>query len=124
MKNHIHVVNKVLITYSKSGLFKEWEWETATVTRTWKVITVILIFRNFLTNLEHTILLQSTHKGPINCMAFDDTGFLLATGGTDSRVVVWDIQRRYCTHNLRGGLGVFKFVFINISWYVYSKSKM
>lgn len=77
--------NKVLITYSKSGLFKEWEWETATVTRTWK----------------------STHKGPINCMAFDDTGFLLATGGTDSRVVVWDIQRRYCTHNLRGGLGVF-----------------
>lgn len=77
--------DKILVTASNSGLLRQWDLETHTVKRTWR----------------------STHKGPINVMAFDQTVTLLATGGTDSTVKIWDIIRQYCTHNLKGAIGVF-----------------
>ncbi|XP_035229762.1 transducin beta-like protein 3 isoform X2 [Stegodyphus dumicola] len=40
-------------------------------------------------------------------MAFDSTTTLLATGGSDSTVKIWDIIRKYYTHNLKGGKGVY-----------------
>jgi len=39
-------------------------------------------------------------------MAFDSTSTLLATGGADATVKVWDVVREYCTNNLRQHRGV------------------
>jgi len=39
-------------------------------------------------------------------MAFDSTSTLLATGGADATVKVWDVVREYCTNNLRQHCGV------------------
>uniref|UniRef100_A0A670JVB8 Transducin beta like 3 n=1 Tax=Podarcis muralis TaxID=64176 RepID=A0A670JVB8_PODMU len=39
-------------------------------------------------------------------MAFDSSSTLLATGGCDSAIKVWDVPRQYCTHNLKGSTGV------------------
>ena len=52
------------------------------------------------------------HIGPVNCMAFDSSITLLATSGSDSTIKVWDIIRKYYTHNLKGGKGVFRLVFL------------
>lgn len=41
------------------------------------------------------------HQMPILTMNFDPTGSLVATGGADRRVCVWDIYRGYCTHSFR-----------------------
>lgn len=32
------------------------------------------------------------HKGPINCVAFNNSGSLLASGGDDETVQVWDMR--------------------------------
>lgn len=53
-------------------------------------------------------MFQSIHIGPVNCMALDSSVTLLATGGSDSTVKVWDIVRKYYTHNLKGGRGIFR----------------
>ena len=50
--------------------------------------------------------MQAIHTGPVSCMAFDPTCTLLATGGSDATVKVWDVIKQYCTHNLRGHQGV------------------
>jgi len=39
-------------------------------------------------------------------MAFDSTSTLLATGGADATVKLWDVVREYCTNNLRQHSGV------------------
>ncbi|KAL4239924.1 Transducin (beta)-like 3 [Mactra antiquata] len=39
-------------------------------------------------------------------MTFDPTSTLLATGSADSTVKVWDIEKQYCTHNLKGHQGI------------------
>ncbi|GAB6032629.1 Transducin (beta)-like 3 [Chamberlinius hualienensis] len=80
--------NKVLVTYSLSGLLRQISWPENTIQRVWK----------------------STHKGPINVLTFDSTTTLLATGGSDSTIKVWDIIQQYCTHNLKGSQGVFSTV--------------
>ncbi|KAI1303618.1 Transducin beta-like protein 3 [Halotydeus destructor] len=76
----------LVIAYS-SGLLRHFKWSADPVklVRTWK----------------------SVHIGPISRMAFDKTaGTLLATGGCDSAVKIWDTERLYCTHNLKGAIGV------------------
>lgn len=76
----------VAIAYS-SGILRHFKWNSDPVqlVRTWK----------------------SIHNGPIARMAFDPTeGQLLATGGCDSTVKIWDVVRLYCTHNLKGAVGV------------------
>jgi len=45
-------------------------------------------------------------------MAFDSTSTLLATGGADASVKVWDVVRQYCTNNLRQHRGVVRSVFL------------
>ncbi|KAL1441233.1 hypothetical protein MTO96_008655 [Rhipicephalus appendiculatus] len=77
-----------LAVSGRSGLLRHWDLETDVLTRTWK----------------------SFHQGPISCMIFDSTNTLLASGGCDSTVKVWDIIRQYCTHHLRGAQGVFSVV--------------
>ncbi|KAI5069023.1 hypothetical protein GOP47_0015324 [Adiantum capillus-veneris] len=47
-------------------------------------------------------------------MKVDASGGLLATGGADRAVFVWDVERGYCTHAFRGHAGVVTAVVFNI----------
>ncbi|KAJ3601529.1 hypothetical protein NHX12_032497 [Muraenolepis orangiensis] len=76
--------DEVLVTASKAMLLKQWDWKRAQCTRSWRAI--------------HTI--------PVASMAFDPTSTLLATGGCDGTIKLWDIIKQYCTHNLKGSSGV------------------
>ena len=64
---------------SKSGLLRQYSADELVLQRTWK----------------------STHKGPVRLLAFDPTSTFLASGGTDGAVKVWDVIRKFCTHNLQ-----------------------
>ena len=55
---------------------------------------------------DGVIYLQAIHFAPVLCMSFDSTSTLLATGSADSTIKIWDIEKKYCTHNLRGHQGV------------------
>ncbi|KAL1958762.1 hypothetical protein VTO42DRAFT_3881 [Malbranchea cinnamomea] len=46
------------------------------------------------------------HTTPVVTSAIDVTGSLLATGGADGSVKVWDIKRGYATHTFHGHGGV------------------
>ncbi|KAF4550270.1 Utp13 specific WD40 associated domain-containing protein [Elsinoe fawcettii] len=46
------------------------------------------------------------HTAPVVVSAVDATGSLLATGGADGVVKVWDIRRGFTTHTLHGHSGV------------------
>ncbi|KAF2156830.1 WD40 repeat-like protein [Myriangium duriaei CBS 260.36] len=46
------------------------------------------------------------HTAPVVTSAIDSTGTLLATGGADGVVKVWDIRRGFTTHTLHGHSGV------------------
>ncbi|KAF3937639.1 Beta-TrCP [Dactylella cylindrospora] len=46
------------------------------------------------------------HDAPVITSAVDPTGTLLATGGSDGLVKIWDIKGGYVTHNFRGHGGV------------------
>lgn len=50
---------------------------------------------------------KSAHVGPIVLMRFDPNGSnLLATGGSDGNVIIWDLVGQYVTHFLKGCKGV------------------
>ncbi|GAB1300680.1 Transducin beta-like protein 3 [Apodemus speciosus] len=76
--------DEVLVTASRALLLAQWAWREGTVSRLWKAI----------------------HTAPVASMAFDATSTLLATGGCDGAVRVWDIVRHYGTHHFRGSPGV------------------
>ncbi|NP_001040084.2 transducin beta-like protein 3 [Bos taurus] len=76
--------DKVLVTASRALLLAQWAWQEGSVTRLWKAI----------------------HTAPVATMAFDPTSTLLATGGCDGAVRVWDVVRCYGTHHFRGSPGV------------------
>ncbi|GFS42439.1 transducin beta-like protein 3 [Trichonephila inaurata madagascariensis] len=77
--------DETLVTASKNGFMRQWNLSTKILQKGWK----------------------SGHIGSVNCMAFDSSTTLLVTGGSDSTVKVWDIVRKYITHNLKGGKGVY-----------------
>ncbi|XP_037076640.1 transducin beta-like protein 3, partial [Pollicipes pollicipes] len=74
----------VLVTSHTSGLLRLWDWKKNEVQRVWK----------------------SLHSGPIPVLCFDETTTLVASGGVDGTIKVWDTVRQYCTHNLKGSVGV------------------
>ncbi|XP_069838180.1 transducin beta-like protein 3 [Dendropsophus ebraccatus] len=76
--------DEILVTSSRALLLKQWQWQEGTCTRTWKAI----------------------HTAPVSSMTFDPTSTLLATGGCDSTIKIWDVLKQYCTHNLKGSSGV------------------
>nr|CAD7430284.1 unnamed protein product [Timema monikensis] len=76
--------NEVVITSHKSGLFRLWNWRDGSVQKMWK----------------------SIHKGPVARLSLNPTGWLMASGGSDSSVRIWDLQHQACTLNLRGIQGV------------------
>ncbi|KAL7978984.1 hypothetical protein Chor_015008 [Crotalus horridus] len=76
--------DEILVTGSQALLLKQWDWLGNKCTRTWKAV----------------------HTAPVASMTFDLSSTLLATGGCDSTIKIWDIPRQYCTHNLKGSSGV------------------
>ncbi|ORX60478.1 WD40 repeat-like protein [Hesseltinella vesiculosa] len=67
--------------------------------------------------------MSKAHEAPIIVMAMDPTSTLVATGGADGTVKVWDIDKGYCTHHLRGHAGVIsavKFLQYRKKWYLAS----
>ncbi|XP_067911859.1 transducin beta-like protein 3 [Heterodontus francisci] len=76
--------DEILVTSSRALLLKQWDWKENVCTRTWKAI----------------------HTSPVASIAFDSTSTLLATGGCDSTIKIWDVIQQYCTHNLKGSSGV------------------
>ncbi|XP_076644102.1 transducin beta-like protein 3 [Halictus rubicundus] len=76
--------NVNIITHHKSGLFKFWNWKDNKLVKVWK----------------------STHKGPVVCIAYCSEENLMASGGSDSTIKLWDLQQHTCIHNLRGIQGV------------------
>ncbi|XP_030067433.1 transducin beta-like protein 3 [Microcaecilia unicolor] len=76
--------DEILVTGSRALLLKQWDWRENKCSRTWKAI----------------------HTAPVASMTFDSTSTLLATGGCDSTIKIWDVIKQYCTHNLRGSSGV------------------
>ncbi|CAG5897727.1 unnamed protein product [Menidia menidia] len=76
--------DELLVTASRALLLKQWDWRQATCTRSWRAI--------------HTV--------PVASMTFDSTSTLLATGGCDGTIKIWDVVKQYCTHNLKGSSGV------------------
>uniref|UniRef100_A0A8C6JUY3 Uncharacterized protein n=2 Tax=Melopsittacus undulatus TaxID=13146 RepID=A0A8C6JUY3_MELUD len=76
--------DEILVTGSRALLLKQWNWRENQCVRTWKAV----------------------HVAPVAAMAFDSTSTLLATGGCDSTIKIWDMIKQYCTHNLKGSSGV------------------
>ncbi|XP_075035403.1 transducin beta-like protein 3 [Mixophyes fleayi] len=76
--------DEILVTSSRALLLKQWQWQEGTCSRTWKAV----------------------HTAPVSGMTFDPTSTLLATGGCDSTIKIWDVIKQYCTHNLKGSAGV------------------
>ncbi|KAM9844227.1 transducin beta-like protein 3 [Aulostomus maculatus] len=76
--------DELLVTASRALLLKQWDWKQAQCTRSWRAI----------------------HNAPVASMTFDSTSTLLATGGCDGTIKIWDVVKQYCTHNLKGSSGV------------------
>ncbi|KAL0100232.1 hypothetical protein PUN28_019568 [Cardiocondyla obscurior] len=71
-----------IITHHKSGLFKLWDWKSNKLKQLWK----------------------SIHKGPV--MQITLLNNVMASGGSDGSVRLWNIQNCACTYNLKGIQGV------------------
>lgn len=78
--------NTLLSTAHRSSLIKLWDTNDGQLVRMWK----------------------SSHQGPIPMLNFNAaaTTTMIASGGTDGTVRIWDYQRRTCIGSLRGCTGV------------------
>lgn len=77
-----------LAVAAKNGILEQWDFRERKKIKSWKTVGT----------------------GHVSCMAFDSTSTLLAIGGSDSTVKVWDIIEKYYTHNFKGAQGVFSVV--------------
>ncbi|XP_012256209.2 transducin beta-like protein 3 [Athalia rosae] len=73
-----------VVTQHKSGLFKLWNWKEVKLKKMWK----------------------SIHNGPVAKVTFSGSSHLMASGGSDGSVRLWDLLHQACTHNLKGVEGV------------------
>lgn len=76
--------DEMLCTSHKSSLIKLWHTNDGALQKTWK----------------------STHNGPIPLLDFSTNGALVASGGADASVRIWDHQGKTCIGSLKGGHGV------------------
>ena len=65
------------------------------------------------TNFELIRTWRSTHVGPIRLLAFDSTSTFVASGGSDGSVKVWDIIRKFCTHNFTNHTGLIQALYFH-----------
>lgn len=73
-----------VVTSHRSGLLKLWQRTDGTLLKQWKGI----------------------HQGPVPRLAFSGSGKLIASGGTDSSIRLWDYLQKVCVGALRGCQGV------------------
>lgn len=76
------------VTAHKSGLIKMWSTSDCKVIKMWR----------------------SVHNGPIARISFNNTGDLIATGGSDGTIRIWNITNQTCTACLKGATGVFSVI--------------
>ena len=104
---------------SRNLLLKQWDWANNVCTRTWKVrlpYAFMIVVKHVeqscgaVFTIVYNVCFQAIHTAPVSCMSYDCTSTLLATGGSDSTVKVWDTIQKYCTHNLTGHHGVVRYV--------------
>jgi len=51
-------------------------------------------------------LWKSIHKGPVIQIAYVES--LMASGGSDGTIRLWNLQQHSCTQNLKGAQGVIR----------------
>ena len=76
----IHPQEPKAVTCSRNLMMRQWELKTGRCVGAWKL----------------------HHKSPVLCMDYDHTGTLVATGGSDRNVMVWDVEKGYPTHSFKG----------------------
>ncbi|KAG7209603.1 hypothetical protein KM043_011260 [Ampulex compressa] len=82
-----------IITHHRSGLFKLWNWKDNKLIKLWK----------------------SIHKGPVVHMAVSLEKNIMASGGSDGQVCLWDLQRCACMHNLKAVQGVISILVFHLT---------
>lgn len=73
-----------VVTAHRSGLLKLWDFATGELKKSWK----------------------NLHVGPISCLEYSQNTELVASGGSDSCVRVWDFKNQICKGSLKGAQGV------------------
>lgn len=73
-----------IVSSHKSGLLKLWQSTDGALLKQWKAI----------------------HQGPVPRLTFNPAGTLIASGGTDASVRLWNAEQRVCLGALRGCSGV------------------
>lgn len=76
--------DEALITAHRSGLLRLWSFETGKLQKSWK----------------------NLHIGPVNRLEYSSNVKLLASGGADSFMRIWDFQKQVCKGTLKGAQGV------------------
>nr|XP_018915495.1 PREDICTED: transducin beta-like protein 3 [Bemisia tabaci] len=76
--------DKFIVTAHKSSLLKLWNWKEEKLEKVWK----------------------SIHKGPVIKLAFNSDGSVLASGGSDTSIKIWNMKFQSCTNSLKGLQGV------------------
>lgn len=73
-----------VVTAHRSGLLKLWSFSTGELKKSWK----------------------NLHVGPVSCLKYSSSTELLASGGSDSLIRIWDFKKQLCKGSLKGAQGV------------------
>ncbi|CRL02562.1 CLUMA_CG015785, isoform A [Clunio marinus] len=73
-----------VVTAHRSGLLKLWDFKIGELIKSWK----------------------NLHVGPVSCLEYSPSAELLASGGTDSLIRIWDFKNQICKGTLKGAQGV------------------
>lgn len=52
---------------------------------------------------------KSIHQGPVSKISFFDGDNVMASGGSDGSVRLWNLEHHSCTHSLKGIQGVVRY---------------
>lgn len=73
-----------VVTAHRSGLLKLWNFATGELKKSWK----------------------NLHVGPVSCLEYSQNYDLVASGGSDSFIRIWDFNNQICKGSLKGAQGV------------------
>jgi len=66
-----------------------------------------------LTSFELVRTWRAAHAGPVRILAFDSSSTFVASGGPDGTVKVWDVIRKFCTHNFTNHTGLIQALYFH-----------